>query len=74
MLLGWVAAIIVIGVAAQWLGGEAAFWCVLLVGLWCGFEAPAARHRALLKRGFAHAADLVGLSEDTATLDYLRQK
>lgn len=71
-LLVWVVAIAVIGIGAQWIGGEAAFWCVVLVGLYFGVEAPAARHRALVRRGFAHAADLVGESEDMATLDYLR--
>lgn len=74
VLLAWVAAMAAIGVAAQWIGGEAAFWCVVLAGIFCGFEAPAARHRAMLKRGFAHAADLVGASEDTTTLEFLRQK
>ena len=73
-LLLWVAAIAVIAGGAMWIGGEAAFWCAVLLGLCFGFEAPAARHRALTRRGYAHAADLVGTSEDTTTLEFLRQK
>ena len=74
LLAGWVVALAVCVAASGWIGGEAAVWAMLLLGLFLGFEAPAARHRALLQRGFAHAADLVGTSEDTTTLDYLRQK
>jgi len=55
--------------AERWIGADAAAWLYILLAIACGFAAPGARRRALLRRGygaegyhFASNADLARLS------------
>ena len=59
----------IIVLAGRWTGADAAIWLYILLALACGFAAPGARRRALLRRGygaeghrFAPDADLARLS------------
>jgi len=74
VFLGLVVAILALGFAGRWLGGDAAFWLYGLMALWFGFEAPAFRARKLHRQGYLHAGDTIAAAEDLARIDYLKNR
>lgn len=54
--------------AHDWIGADAASWLYLLLALACGFAAPGARRRALLRRGYTATGHRFALDADFARL------
>jgi len=71
MLLFWIALVVGLGIAPNWIGTEAAVALYALVAVFLGFEAPALRREALQFRGFAWRGDVIAGAEDLALRDYL---
>ncbi|MEX0627662.1 MAG: DUF2628 domain-containing protein [Cucumibacter sp.] len=67
------AAILLLAVAAL-VNPETTSWLGLLVALFVGFEAGPIRERALIRRGFAHRADIVAGSAAEAEVKWLSRQ
>ena len=69
-LIGYVAAVVLIGASCLWLG-EAAFWLYVLFAVLLGFEAPALRRSRLRARGWTYRTEIVAAGDDMAQRDWL---
>ena len=67
----YVAALVVLGVASLWIGGEAVAWLYLLLAVLIGFEAPGFRRKKLEKLGWSYRGDVVATAQDLAMRDWL---
>jgi len=74
MLLGWIVAVIAVGVLGWYGGGEAAFWTYILCAILIGLEAGTFHRRALLHRGWQHAGDYFAAEQDLAIVEALKRK
>ena len=72
-LVLWVAGVIAIGLSAEVIGGEAAFWLYVLASFLIGFEAAGVRAAALKRRGYQMAGDIIAMAEDLAELEWQRR-
>jgi Protein of unknown function (DUF2628) len=70
-LVGFVAALICLGLLGRWAGPEAAGEIYVLLALLIGFEAGALRRRALRSRGYSYCGERIAQSEDLAELSWL---
>jgi hypothetical protein len=57
---------------SRWIGVEAAVWIYIVAAVYFGFEAPTARGRTLVDRGYVRRADIVAGGPDLAELEYRR--
>ena len=73
MLALWVTKVVALGVASLWIGGEAAFWCYVLLAIWLGFAASEF-HRRKAEQAGAFAGDWIADDADAATVAYLKQR
>ena len=68
LLVFYLAALAGLAFGAGWIGMDAAIWLYILLALTCGFAAPGACRRALLRRGFAPAGHRFAQHSDLARL------
>jgi hypothetical protein len=54
--------------AERWTGADAAIWLYILLAIACGFAAPGARRRSLLRRGFGAEGYRFATDADLARL------
>lgn len=73
-LVAFVALVVLIVLAAAWLGGEAGLWLYVLFAATIGWEAPALRRRALRRRGFVYRAELIAPAADSAEVEWVRRR
>lgn len=73
-LVVYVVAVVALGFAGLWIGGEAVFWLYVLFALLIGLEAPAFRRRKLAARGWTWRGDVIAAAEDLAQRDWLSRK
>ena len=74
VLIGYVLAVVLLGVAAIYVGEEAAFWLYVLFVLLIGFEASNLRRRALRRRNFVYRSELVAAAEDLAQVEWMKRR
>ena len=48
----YLVALVALVLSESWIGGDAVIWLYIALAAACGFAAPGARHRALLRRGY----------------------
>jgi hypothetical protein len=73
-LFAYVVALVGLGFASLWIGGEAVAWLYLLFAVLIGFEAAGLRRGKLLARGWTYGGDVVAGAEDLAMRDWLVRK
>ncbi len=71
-LLGFVAALVALGFAARFIGGDVAFGLYVLGAVWLGLAAPALRRHRLSRHGWRHRGDRVASGADLARLEAMR--
>lgn len=74
VLIGYVAAVVILGFAALYVGEDAAFWLYVLLAALLGFEAPNLRRRALRARNFVYRSELVAADEDLAQVEWMKRR
>lgn len=70
-LLGFVVGVLVLVLAANWIGDGASFALYLLFAIYAGFEATSFRRAALSRRGWHYRAELLASAPDLAERDWL---
>lgn len=61
-------------VASRFVGPDASLWLYILLALACGFAAPGAQRRAILRRGFAAAGHRIATDADLARLSVMESR
>jgi len=73
-LIAFVVAVVLLGFATTFIGGDAAVLIYLLFALWIGLAAPSIRRHALSWRGWRHRTDLVATDPDLARLSWMEKQ
>ena len=73
-LVLYVLGIVALVFAAPFVGTDAVIWLYILLAMACGFAAPAARQRALGRRGYARAGYRFATDPDLARIATLEDR
>jgi hypothetical protein len=71
-LAAYIATVILLALAARWIGGSASFWLYVLLAFYIGFEAPALRRAKLVGKGWLYRTEVIAAGDDLATLQALK--
>jgi hypothetical protein len=73
-LVGYAAALVLLGALSLYVGEEAVLWLYLLLALLIGLEAPTLRRRKLARRGYGYRGEVVAQDEDVALGEALKRQ
>ncbi len=71
-LVAWVIVVVLLSLASNVIGDDAALWIYVVFAIWIGFEAAALRRSALKRGGWRYRTEVIAASEDLAEVEGIK--